>query len=173
MSETDSDAERQKAFSLKYIEQSHAEAMFAKQTVATFAQSAVRLLFLINGGAVIALLTFLGALYGKEGRALQVAQTLSKSLPDPMALYLLGLGLAVATAGWSYLNFSIMESTTRTPGELLAWSRHVPMKEVPKLSLRALMGSAWAAFAFGLASLGCFGWGAWLTLSAFRAAANL
>lgn len=167
------DAERQKAFSLKYVEQLHAETMFAKQTVATFAQSAVRLLFLINGGAVIALLTFLGALYGKEGRGLEVAQALSKSLPDAIALYLLGLVLAVATAGWSYLNFSIMESTTRAPEELLGWSRREPMQKVAKLSLRALIGSAWIAFGFGVVSLGCFGWGAWLTLSAFKAVANL
>ena len=57
-----------------------------------YGQNAVRTLFLLNGGAILALLTLLGALYGKgDPAAAQLARELSRGLLPAFPWFVVGL----------------------------------------------------------------------------------
>lgn len=78
----------------------------------------VRFAFLLNGGAMIALLAFIGALYGRADIA-NVAISFSAKMPWAFGVYAAGLLMAAMSAAAGYINFQYVYSTHFDEGHLL------------------------------------------------------
>jgi hypothetical protein len=73
------------------------------KAVVSFSTTTIRLLVLINGGAVIAMLALLGNLWGKDAEGQKAAAKIAGALDDPLLAFVVGLGAGVITGGISYL----------------------------------------------------------------------
>lgn len=113
----------------------HAASMEMFRSVIEAGQTALRSLILINGGAAVALLAFLGNVLSKE--APKGVQYSVAGLKLAMLTFVLGVGSAGAATAFRYL--------TQWAGAL-RW-------------LRTSHVLNWAAILFGLGSLGAFFWG--------------
>jgi hypothetical protein len=79
----------------------------AHQGLYAYALETIRSLILLNGGAIIAILTFAGHLVASDSSATSIlGVALAKLLLGPMALFVFGAVSAVATAGFSYMSQS-------------------------------------------------------------------
>ena len=77
----------------------------AHQGLYAYSIEMIRSLILLNGGAIIAILTFAGHLVASDSSATSAfGMALAKMLLWPMALFVLGAVSAVATAGFSYMS---------------------------------------------------------------------
>jgi hypothetical protein len=77
----------------------------AHQGLYAYSIEMIRSLILLNGGAIIAVLTFAGHLVASDSSTTSAfGMTLAKMLLWPMALFVLGAVSAVATAGFSYMS---------------------------------------------------------------------
>lgn len=83
-----------------------------------YGQIFVRFAFLLNGGAMLALLAFAGALYGRADIA-AVAIAFSAKLPTAFYLYSGGLLAAALSAAAGYLNFQYVYASHFDEGHLL------------------------------------------------------
>ena len=77
----------------------------------------VRYLFLLNGGAMIALLAFVSSIITKGG---QSVFTTAEMVPA-FAFFVGGLAFAVATSFLTYLNFRYLSESYAHPGALANW----------------------------------------------------
>jgi hypothetical protein len=110
-----------------------------------FAQILLRSLIFVNGGAVVAILTFVGNLAAKTGVQIQIT-LLAQSIGD----FTIGLGFGLAATFLAYLTMVFQEGKL---GDAIS---------------RRLHASAWfAGMACGAASFGCFAVGARSALLAF------
>ena len=73
-------------------------------------------LFITHGGALIALLAFVGS---HEGDGLTAAPQLAKALAEPFWYFAVGLILAVGVAVMGYFNFSILSASTAPIREIV------------------------------------------------------
>jgi hypothetical protein len=117
-----------------------------------FGTLAIKSLIIANGGAVLALLTFLGSLLANKGPTMPEAAAL---IGTSMRAFVVGVGAAVATAGVAYLSQAFF-----TKG--IDW-------QAGKDS-RVGIGFQILAILLALLSLVAFSYGAWLAASALSRA---
>lgn len=135
----------------------------------------VRFAFLLNGGAMIALLAFIGALFGRSDIA-NVAISFSAKMPWAFGIYSGGLLAAALSAASGYLNFQYVYATHFDEGHLLrflqAGNAFADLDQKAELAKFAKMDrntklSAFAGSAFGALSLVAFVWATFLVANAF------
>src|SRR5690242_4457345 len=79
---------------------SEAKSVMARATV-EFGITCIRALVLINGGAIIAILTFLGSLWGRDSSA---ARKVAEGAGGALSVFVAGLGIAILTGFLAYLS---------------------------------------------------------------------
>jgi len=135
----------------------------------------VQFAFLLNGGAMIALLAFIGALFGRADIA-NVAISFSAKMPLAFGIYSAGLLAAALSAACGYMNFQYVYNTHLDEGHLLrllqagnAFADLDQSEEIAKFN--AMDGkadiSAWAGIITGGLSLALFIWATILVAKAF------
>lgn len=117
--------------------------------VLEFAQLAIRSLFIANGGAILAILTFVGNLWAKDK-----AGPLAGAMLQPMQWFMAGTALALTTALVSYLSQVAFIELPRRDGQ------RTPLTAI---WLR------WVAIGAGAGSLAAFCTGAFMAARAFAA----
>lgn len=154
-----------------FAESTRAERVVAMQATSEWGLFAVRTVFLLNGAAIVALLAFLGSLYGKDGASIAVAKILTVQMANAFQWFLGGVGAAAFTTGMGYLNWSAFTAFYPDPSDQVGWIRG---KEVPAISRiyhwihrSTMILSIVSAFA----SLGAFCIGAMAVVRAFHSLA--
>src|SRR4051812_783136 len=91
----------------KYVSGAHAERAQEMQFLKDYGHETLKALFALHGGSIIALLTFLGALFSKtEAAQLRMAAATLQAVVPALILFGAGLGSAVIASALAYLNFA-------------------------------------------------------------------
>jgi hypothetical protein len=126
----------------------------------------IRSLFLLNGGAILALLTFIGSMYGKDSLNVLVAISLSTKLLPAFYAFAVGLIATTLTAIIGYFNWNWAVGTYPDPADLHMWLQHKPLED-PASARQKVRWSLWLAVASAALALICFGVGSYLVTTAF------
>lgn len=147
----------------------HEERKIAIEAFNSFGSTALKGVFILNGGAIIALLALMGALAGKDAvKPLLDVKMLIKALIPSLEAFGLGVALAAFASGLGYLNWSARVMQHWEPWD---WNHYIRTGERPARSkwirptIEAFRAAAILAY---FISLGCFGRGAWMVANAFR-----
>jgi hypothetical protein len=92
--------------------------------------------FLLNGGAILALLTLIGSLFGKGDHTMvRVAISLTRALIPALYWFAGGLMLAALVAAIAFFNFGFSEQSYPSPGQLFDFIHHQPFEQAPRTIL--------------------------------------
>jgi hypothetical protein len=118
------------------------------KAIIDFALVTIRSLILVNGGAIIGIVSFTGNLWGHNGPA---AKATAQAITPAVGWFVGGLAAALLTSGLSYI-------------------AQVAFVELAKPRPAQIVGNAcrFAAVAFAIGSFGCFIVGAYRCLAAFE-----
>ncbi|MEE1612083.1 cell envelope integrity protein TolA [Microvirga sp. CF3016] len=160
--------EQQKLAHETFAKQIHDERVGAKEASKEYGQSYVRVTFLLNGGSILALMTFIGAIFGKgDVNAMLVAISLAKHLYPAFLCFILGLVCSAVTSAISYLNWSWIYESHMQAGDLYLLMNSLPWDPAPINTDRNITLSFWAALATAIGALVCFIAGALFVVRAF------
>ena len=147
----------------------HDERKIAIEAFNSYGSTALKGVFLLNGGAIIALLALMGALAGKDAvKPLLDVKMLVKALIPSLQAFSLGVGVAAFASGLGYLNWSARVMQHWEPWQ---WADLIRTGSAPAEqkwvgpTIEALRAAAILAY---FISLGCFGRGVWMVSNAFR-----
>ncbi len=128
----------------------------------------IRTLFLLNGGAILALLTFTGSFFSRNDQTLiLLGVSLARKLTTAFYLFGGGLTCAAVLAGIAYINYSALYSTMEGPVSLLQFLTAKDRPPVSKVHLLITVLTARIAVVIACAGLGFFLIGAEVVVSAF------
>lgn len=151
------DSEDRRAAAVEYARMVQERAMLSLSASKEYAVMGLRSVVLLNGGAIIALLTLVGAVVGKPDAW---GQTLSPaSFVPAFEAFGAGLILAVLAMVIGYFNFQVHLLAHAKPSAL---ANHILKSESEWPSdlntrrVRKINWTLWVAVAFGIASLGAF-----------------
>jgi hypothetical protein len=152
-------------------EGTHKERSLAMECVKEYGTTSIRLVFALNGAAIIALLTLIGSLHSKDSNIVSgYARELTTSLLPAFFLYGIGVFSAAFTAGIGYLNWSFVAESYWQPADLYKFFRGEtidPPRRWVTVFIETTRVLAVLLFFVGLIA---FGWASWLTLEAFGTA---
>ena len=150
----------------KYVDFSHAERLRSMDYMKEYGTIAIRSLLILNGGAIIALLTFIGSLLTRSETTNAIAIPLIRALTPAFLAFGFGLGFAAAIAGIAYLNFSFVMESYASAGDLYKWlsGNKFEARKSHKVLIPATMI---AAIILAVASLAAFGTGSFRVYKAF------
>jgi hypothetical protein len=103
----------------KYASHLGEERVKAMEHSKDYGQIFVRTIFLLNGGAILALLTFIGSMYGKSDLNVLVAISLGKKLVPAFYCFAGGLVSAALVAAIAYFNWMIVTESYPGAGAFL------------------------------------------------------
>lgn len=179
--------ERKHAFAIKSLEDGkegqklfaqhhHANRLLALTVSADHGKAFVRFAVLLNGGAVIAILTLIGTLYGKPGTPLHLVTAFSGKLQIGLYFFLSGLIAATLIAAAAFWQWFLYAQTFFHEGQtsngvsfnnLFGPERPEDANaEFAKFDKSSVI-AVWVCIALGAASIASFGAGAVKTASAF------
>lgn len=139
------------------LEQSHKERMWALENVSTYGLNTTKTLFLLNGGAIIAFITFVGGLYTRGDHGLILAAiSFGKALLPALYFFIGGLCLSAVVSGIAYFNFSAASETYLGPWQAFNFVHIKENTEIPTIYHQLAKGSALVAVIISASSLICF-----------------
>lgn len=160
-----------------FAQHHHAVRLGALNIAADHGKAFIRNAVVLNGGAMVALLTLLGGLYSKTDTVPRAfLSTFTAKLQLGMNFFLCGLICSAALAGIAYLQWFAFNATYFHEGQTSNNVSHNNLfgPEDPDKVNRAFarwdvlsIGLVVLSVALGVASLGCFGAGALKTAKAF------
>jgi hypothetical protein len=130
-----------------------------------YGQTFIKTVFLLNGGAIIALLTFIGSMYTKDALNIMVAISLGRSLVPAFLCFAGGLVCAALVAAIAYFNWNYVASSHPGPMALYEFLHGKPLRQ--QIASKAILWTYRVAIVVALLSLGFFGLGAYLVTTAF------
>jgi hypothetical protein len=125
---------------------------------------------IINAGAILALLTFLGSIFSRGSiTTIILASYISGSLQTAFIYFATGLILIVVCAAISYLNWILVASSWMMEGELMIWQSGLPAdpKSQPRDLDPYITLTLVLAILLGVGSTICFAAGCYSVLMAF------
>lgn len=139
-----------------------AERAQAYELAQNYGRDVVRALILLNGGAIVALLTFVGALFSKADPKLsRAAAAMLHEMDIPLTLFGTGLVSAVLAPAVGYLNMTILQSMMLNSFELSHFIQTGFFDARADRLRRWLPITGLAALAFGVFSILLFALGVW------------
>lgn len=128
--------------------------------------------FLLNGGSILALLSFIGSIFGKgDVKAILFASYLSANLQEAFVFYSCGLISTVLCAAVAYLNWLFVYQSWMNEGELMLWQSGLPPmpdQETKDFDLH-INFTMWISIILGIAATVFFALGCFSVLQAFTA----
>lgn len=151
-----------------FVDQIHAERMQAVESVRSFGTLSIKTLFLLNGGAILALLTFTASLFSRNDQTLiLLGVSLAKKLITAFYFFGGGLTCAAVLAGIAYVNYSALYSTMEGPVSLLNFLNAKERPPVNKVHQLITVLTARIAVVIACLGLALFLIGAGVVVSAF------
>jgi hypothetical protein len=126
-------------------------------------------MYLLNGGALVAILELLSNLMARTGDLKQGTSTyleIAKAVPPSVFPFMLGLVLGGLAQLCAYLNSVGLEAARPSAAELHAWLLGTKAKP-NRVANRVSRAAAWVGLFSGLGSLLLFGLGCFLVYQAF------
>ncbi|GEM98380.1 hypothetical protein [Methylobacterium radiotolerans] len=164
----DFEGERFFLASKTYAEQSHAHRMNAFGNVKEYGLQSIRHLSLLNGGAILALLSFLGALIAKaDEKSLLIAISFAKSLKPALLCFAAGLIAAGLLTALTYRNWLAIAESQQTPKQHYDLIAAGKCEESPSTAETMATLTHRLIFICGWSSLLLFIAGAYLVANAF------
>ncbi|AMJ60958.1 hypothetical protein [Bosea sp. PAMC 26642] len=149
-------------------EGSHDERKIAMAAVNAYGIEAIKATFLLNGGAIIALLALLSALYAKDSAYVAgAARLLTKSLIPAFKFFIGGVVSAAMIAGIGYLNWSILAQAYWQPADWHNFVERAEWATIPRWYNPLIETTRAIAIVCFFLSLFCFCRGAWIVAKAF------
>lgn len=149
-------------------EGTHKERSLAMECVKEYGTTSIKLVFALNGAAIIALLTLIGSLHSKDSNIVSgYARELTVSLLPSFFLYGVGVFSAAFTAGVGYLNWSVVAESYWQPADLYRFFRGEKIDPPRRWVVWFIETTRLLAVLLFFAGLFSFGWASWLTLEAF------
>lgn len=137
----------------KFVEQSHAERLSALAGAKELGLHSIKALVALNGGAMLAQLTFVAALFGKEAaQGTRMAIALAGRLEVPFQFFGFGLILAIAAGIFAYLNTWGGFRAYPEPSDLKGWMEGKSLPDTGRFSSAYLSATAYFSSAAGIAS---------------------
>lgn len=168
---TDHDPKRQEyleKLSFEYVRMAHIEWLESFKGVREFSSQAIRMLYILNGGALIALLALIGNMFGKVGpdKVELFTVFLSAIIPSfiPFVIGLISAGLVSAMA---YINFSALDESSPNAAQLYGWLQN-EAHELTNFQRNLPVITARIGLSFGFLSLVAFGAGCVLVYRSFE-----
>jgi hypothetical protein len=158
---------------LEYVKMAHAEWLEGFKGVKDFSSNAIRMLYVLNGGALIALLALIGNIYSKiiPGDQLLHFEKFLKAILPAFLPFAVGLLLAGIVSALAYANYSSIEASFPNSSRLYLWLKGEEVKQTV-LARQMPTITARVGFFIALLSLGAFGWGCWRVYQAFEILAD-
>ncbi|WP_162820692.1 hypothetical protein [Microvirga calopogonii] len=150
----------------KYADQIAAERIKASEYSKEHGSLFIRTVFLLNGGAIIALLTFVSAMFGKTDLNVLLAITLGKKLVPAFYCFAGGLAAAALVTGLGFFNWRVVADSYAGPGPIFDWIHNKPIEQPPNAN-KLIQGTYWIAVTIVVGSLVAFIAGAYLVTTAF------
>lgn len=98
--------------------------ILAAKASVEYGQAFIKSLITLNGGGILAVITFIGALLSRgSDRAFEVFLNFSRSASFSIGLFALGLVLAVAVAGFSFRNFLLVRGSYIDEADMMLFLR--------------------------------------------------
>ena len=114
-----------------YLEYQHAERMKCFDGLVSYGSTTVRSAFLLNGGAILAFMTFAGGLFAKSDQGMTLAAiSFAHALTPALWSFVAGISLAAMTSGIGYLNFSAAVLTYFDHHRSYAFVHAKPVEEI-------------------------------------------
>ncbi|GEP07936.1 hypothetical protein MOX02_59740 [Methylobacterium oxalidis] len=151
-----------------FADQTGEQRMHALEAIKAYGVLSIKTLFLLNGGAILALLTFTASFFSRSDHTMAlVGISLAKQFVT--AFYFFGAGLASAAiiSGIAYVNYSALYHTYDTPGGLFLLINAKDREPTNDVHHRITVVTAWIAIGVACLGLACFLLGAWWVVSAF------
>lgn len=165
-------AEYQEKINIEFIKIAHNEYIENFKGLKEFSTSGIRVLMLLNGGAIIAILALIGNMYGKIG--VEAHNMLSKFINSMLPSFIYfggGLFLAGIVAILAYINFSLLEATIPDCWKLLRWTKGEKLEDSKHMACSILV-TARAGAILAAVSLLLFAIGSWQVYTAFQVLAG-
>ena len=105
----------------------HAERLKAIEHLHAHGQATIRMLFFLNSGSIVALLTFIGSLFSKGDQQSQTAATVL-GIAFLHSFYWYGIALAFtdAASGLAYINWAAASELEDDPGDIYRFTLLMP-----------------------------------------------
>ncbi|WP_230531114.1 hypothetical protein [Microvirga roseola] len=158
--------ERRKLAFEKYADQLGQERIHSQSFSKEHGQTFIKSVFLLNGGAILALLTFIGSMYGKNDLNVLAAISLGKKIVPAFYCFAIGLCSAALVALIGFFNWNLIANSYPGPGPLFDFLHHKPIEEKPA-TRKAIGWTYRIAIVLAALSIGCFVGGANLVTTAF------
>jgi hypothetical protein len=151
-----------------YAEQTHELRVAATSNSVEYGKIFVRSAFLLNGAAILALLTFISSLFGKVDPSAAIAVSFAKAVWPAFVCHVFGLVAVTGIAAIAYINWLFVSHEFRDERSLFYFVRAEPTGgEAPPSRARHVTSTFWAAVILGAFSIACFIAGALLVAQAF------
>lgn len=159
-----------------FAQHHHANRLLALTVAADHGKAFVRFAVLLNGGAVIAILTLIGTLYGKSGTQLHLVAAFSGKLQVGLYFFLTGLvtaTLIAAAALWQWFFYAQTFFHEGQTANSVSFNKPFGPDQAAEINSvfdrydRASLTAVWVCTALGAASMTSFVMGALKTAKAF------
>ncbi|MDR3494956.1 MAG: hypothetical protein P4L82_10155 [Ancalomicrobiaceae bacterium] len=159
------ESDREEKIIIEYAKFAHVETIEVFRAVKEFSSYAIRMMFLVNGGAIIALLALAGNIVGKANTDNYAYYSkYSHVIVCSLVFFLAGIVFAGFATLFAYLNFSFLQAVVPSSGDILSWLRGNEYK-TNSVFQKWVRWSAWGGVITGLISLASFASGGIYMLS--------
>jgi hypothetical protein len=138
------------------------------EAVKAYGVLSIKTLFLLNGGAILALLTFTASFFSRNDQTLiLIGIALAKQFTGAFYFFGGGLACAAAISGIAYVNYSALIQTFDTPSGLFLMINAKDREPTKDVHHKITVWTARIAIASACLGLTLFIVGAWWVVSAF------
>ena len=152
-----------------YSGQIHDQRMSSLKSVNDYGTLALRSVFILNGGAILALLTFLGAFFSKNDQnTILIGINIAHQLRLAFYMFVSGVAISALAAGVAYLNWSYMHEHYQSPSQLYSIMISGKAEETSPGVFKVVKATAIISIGLGIISLILFIAGAFRVADAFQ-----
>ena len=152
-----------------YSGQIHDQRMSSLKSLNDYGTLAVRSLFILNGGAILALLTFLAAFFSKNDQnTILIGINMARQLRSAFYMFASGVAISALVAGIAYINWSYMHEHYQSPSQLYSIMVSGKAEETSTSIFKVVKATAIISIGLGVISLLLFIIGAFKVADAFQ-----
>lgn len=138
----------------------HAERMKSVDAAQSYGSNLVRNLFLINGGAIVACLTFMAGFLSKaDGSVVDLLRGSSAEVVRALGAFVVGLSLSIVCGFVSWINWSILAQSELTAMDIYFFLHRKEIPEKNKHFPWVITATYWLAVIFGILSMVAWSYG--------------
>jgi hypothetical protein len=157
---------------IDYTKFAHAEHIEAMKAIREFSLQGIRMIYILNGGAIIALMTFIGNTFSNNDEPNIIIKSLYMYyILSAFPFFAGGLLFGGILSIIAYINYSLLQQVYPSSGDLMGWLRGENIA-FPKIANKWANLTAIIGLVVAILSLICFGLGCYYVYAAFKYLSN-